>query len=282
MQSKLEVATIFEEKALSEFMAFIEEEFGLELAWYNSTSLERRLDKVRRHFKLGSLKNLQMLLLRDKRTFQTFVDLFTVQVTELFREPLTLQEIRRTILPMYQKKEQFKVLLVGSSTGEELSSINIILEEENIRAKSEIWATDLSQNALKKAHRPSISKSRIREATMNYRKSGGRSSLDNYYQSTSSLCYFHEGLFNNVRFQTFDVTRDELGQKFDLILCRNLLIYFQVEHQDRILTRLLNHLNPGGFIALGEQEALSFYHNRESLQIVSSSQKIFRQSLIAP
>ncbi len=282
MQSPLEQETLFEEKSFRSFLSFINENFGLELSWYNRNSLQRRLQKVVRQFRLSDLRSLQMLMLRDEKYFQNFVDLFTVQVTELFREPLSLLELRKEVLPFFRDKSELKVLQVGASTGEELSSLCILLDEEGILEESKITSTDLSLTALEKAKRPCISKARIKEAEMNYRKSGGEGLLPDYYQATSSLCFFHESLFKNVDYKLFDLTKDELGQKFDIILCRNLLIYFKVNQQHQLLDRLLRHLNPGGFLILGEQESVSFYQNHENLQIVSSSQKIFRQNLIAP
>lgn len=282
MQSPLEQETLFEEKSYLNFLSFIKDNFGLELSWYNRNSLQRRLQKVIRQFRLPDLRALQMLLVRDEKFFQSFVDQFTVQVTELFREPLSLLELRKEVLAFYRNKSKLQILQVGASTGEELSSLCILLKEQGILDDTRITSTDISMSALEKAKRPCISKARIKEAEMNYQKSGGHGHLGDYYQSTSSLCFFHESLYSNVEYKLFDITKDELGQKFDIILCRNLLIYFQVDQQHQILDRLLRHLNPGGFLILGEQESVSFYHNHENLQIVSSSQKIFRQNLIAP
>jgi len=282
MQSPLEQETLFEEKSYLNFLSFIKDNFGLELSWYNRNSLQRRLQKVIRQFRLPDLQALQMLLVRDEKFFQSFVDQFTVQVTELFREPLSLLELRKEVLAFYRNKSKLQILQVGASTGEELSSLCILLKEQGILDHTRITSTDISMSALEKAKRPCISKARIKEAEMNYQKSGGHARLGDYYQSTSSLCFFYESLYGNVEYKLFDITKDELGQKFDIILCRNLLIYFQVDQQHQILDRLLRHLNPGGFLILGEQESVSFYHNHENLQIVSSSQKIFRQNLIAP
>lgn len=263
------------------FRSFVEKEFGLNLSYYNESSLQRRLNKVLRHWNLTDLRSLQLLLVRNEHYYQKFVDGFTVQVTELFREPRTLIEIRNQVFPFYTKAKSLKILLVGSSTGEEMSSLCIMLQEEGLLAKSQITATDLSSRALEKAKTPHISKARLAEAHMNYRKSGGKGVLDDYYQTTSSMCYIHPQLFENTELRQFDITQDELGEQFDLIFCRNLLIYFQAEKQHFLLDRLLRHLKPGGFLSLGEQESASFYQNPENLQIISSSQKIYRQNIIS-
>ncbi len=276
MQSKLQSDLVIDEKSFHDFKDFVRDQFQLDLHAYNARSLERRLQKVLRQWRIDDLRTLQMLMLRNPQYYQRFLDSFTVQVTELFREPLGFLEIRESIGPFLRRKSKIRILLAGSSTGEELSSLCILLKEEGLLEKAEILATDLSPSALTKSQQPCISKSRLKEAKMNYQRSGGILDLDEYYQSTSSLCFFHEWLFNSVSWESFNITSDELSSKFDLVICRNLLIYFKSEKQDQIIGRLLRHLNPGGFLMLGEQESIGFYGHPSRLQIVSSSQKIYR------
>lgn len=282
MQSKLEATILIEEKPFLEFIEFVESSYGLMLSWYNPKSLKRRLDKVLRLFNIDDLRSLQLLFIRDEKFFQKFIDAFTVKVTELFREPGSLKVIREDVLPLLRNKEAPKILLIGSSTGEELCSLAIILKELDLLDRVEITATDLSPKAISCAAKPCISKSRLKEAQMNYRRAGGTGLLEEYYQATSSLCYFHPSLLDRVHFQCFDITKDELDQKFDLIFCRNLLIYFQSQQHNGLVQRLVRHLKPGGFLSFGEQESIRFYKNHDNLQIVSSSQKIYRQNILLP
>tara|TARA_Y100001934_G_scaffold274194_1_gene365820 strand:+ start:399 stop:1247 length:849 start_codon:yes stop_codon:yes gene_type:complete len=279
MQQNLISQVEIPEKSYRDFLEFVEDRYGLKLEWYNKSSVMRRLLKVMNQMRVNDLYTLK-LLISESSHFQKFLDRFTVQVTELFREPKTWLEMRKSVLPVLKQRDTISILLVGSSTGEELSSLAIILDEMELMDKCQILATDLSAAALEKAHRPSISKARLHEADMNYRKAGGLALLEDYYQTTSSLCHFHEHLFRKVKFEQFDISSGELNQKFDLILCRNLLIYFQTEFQEHPLSQLVHHLKPGGFLSLGEQETMAFYPNHENLQIVSSSQKIYRQNFV--
>ncbi len=281
MESKVKFSQVIPEKSYRDFVELVEDRYGLQLKWYNRSSLMRRLLKVMDQFQVNDLYTLMLLLSSDHKYYEKFLDRFTVQVTDIFREPKGWKKLRELVLPLLRKQEQIKILIVGGSKGEELAALCIMLKEESLLDKTEITLSDLSESALRASQRPSISKTRIKEAELNYRMGGGKSNLYDYYQSTSSLCYFDENLFANVERLHFDITQSELGKKYDLILCRNLLIYFQSQFQHLPLARLVRHLNPGGFLSLGEQESIAFYKGHENLQIVSSSQKIFRQNLIS-
>ena len=205
MQQNLISQVEIPEKSYRDFLEFVEDRYGLKLEWYNKSSVMRRLLKVMNQMRVNDLYTLK-LLISESSHFQKFLDRFTVQVTELFREPKTWLEMRKSVLPVLKQRDTISILLVGSSTGEELSSLAIILDEMELMDKCQILATDLSAAALEKAHRPSISKARLHEADMNYRKAGGLALLEDYYQTTSSLCHFHEHLFRKVKFEQFDIS----------------------------------------------------------------------------
>lgn len=280
MQSKLKYNQVLPEKSYRDFITLVEERYGLQLNWYNKNSLIRRLLKVMDQFRVNDLYTLMLLVSSDRSYYEKFLDRFTVQVTEFFREPKGWLEMRESVCPILRHHKQIKVLLVGASTGEELASLAIMLKEEGLLDKAEITLTDISDSALNRNMKPTLIKSRLKEAELNYRLGGGKADLSSYYQSTSSLCFFNPDLFKKVKAQHFDITQSELGQKYDLILCRNLLIYFQSQYQHYPLARLIRHLNPGGFLSLGEQESIAFYRGSNNLQIVSSSQKIYRQDVL--
>ncbi len=265
---------------LQAFSSFIYDAYGLRLDWYNQSSLIRRLHRVLQLNRLTNLTQLALLMSRNKDYFWRFTDLFTVQVTELFREPLALRELKTTTFPFLERLLNPKILVVGTSSGEEVISLCIMLKEAGMLSRSQIIATDLSQKALEKAKDFAVSKTKIEHAEMNYLKAGGEQSLKAYYQATSSMCYFHKELMENVEWSLFDLTQSELGLQFDLILCKNVLIYFNHQYQSKPLSRLVRHLRPGGFMALGEKESMAFYRNENYLiQTVSSEYKIYRKSL---
>lgn len=265
---------------LAQFTEFMSERYGLQLSWYNQDSLSRRLSRVLANARLDNLQHLMLLLSRNSDYFHRFINSFTVKVTELFREPLALKELRTLSFPHLQRIISPKILIVGSSSGEEMISLCIMLEEVGLLEQSEIMVTDISKDALAKSQNFAVSKTKIKHASMNYHKAGGNALLEDYYQSTSSMCFFKESLFQNVKWSLFDITQSELGMQFDLILCKNVLIYFNHEFQSKPLTRLVRHLRPGGVLALGEQESMAFYKNDSfQMQTLSSEFKIYRKSL---
>lgn len=280
MQSEAKITEPITEKGLGDFYDFLEDKYGLHLRWYNQASLKRRLEKVLMEFRLRDLYSLMLLIVSDRKHYEKFLDHFTVNVTECFREPKSWLEIRESIIPFMQRQQNLSVLIVGGSTGEELVSLAILLEETKLLNRARIVCSDLSEAALEQARRPIIPRAKIMDAIKNYELSGGQKELEMYYQSTATSCHFHSYLFENVEYRHFDITQSELGEQFDLIICRNLLIYFQTQHQHHPLARLVRHLKPGGFLNIGEQESLSFYRGPGNLQIVSASQKIYRQDLI--
>lgn len=280
MQTKLKYSNDIPEKSYRDFIALVEERYGLRLHWYNKNSVLRRLLKVMDQFKVKDLYTLMLLLSSDPAYYEKFLNLFTVQVTDFFREPKGWLEMRGSVCPILGRHKQVKVLLVGGSTGLELASLAIMLHEEGLLERTEITLTDISDSALNGNRKPTLIKPRLKEAELNYRLGGGKSDLGDYYQSTSSLCFFNAKLFERVKAQHFDITQSELYEKYDLILCRNLIIYFQSQYQHYPIARLVRHLNPGGFLSLGEQESIAFYRGSTNLQIVSSSQKIYRQDVL--
>ncbi len=281
MQSTLSKAqTEISDSELLEFSLFIRDNYGLRLDWYNKTSLKRRLSRVLSLNRISNLSHLTLLLAKNRDYFRRFTESFTVQVTELFREPKALRELKTSVFPFLSRILHPKILIVGCSSGEEMISLCILLEEAGLLNKSSITVTDISQKAIDKAKQFLVSKTKIEHAQMNYRQAGGETELSNFYQSTSSMCYFNEYLFQNVEWSLFDITQSELLSHFDLVICKNVLIYFNHTHQGMPLARLVRHLSPGGFLALGEQESMAFYKNEGFLiQTVSSEFKIYRKSL---
>ncbi len=265
---------------LKQFSELVEDRYGLHLDWYNPLSVKRRLQRVITSSGLKNLHELSLVLGRNRDFFEKFIELFTVKVTELFREPNALKELKTSAFPFLRRIIEPKILIVGCSTGEEIISLCIHLHEAGLLANSRIMATDISAQAIEKAKNFAVSKTKIQHAAMNYKKSGGIADLSDYYQSTSSMCFFNPKLFEKVEWSLFDLTQSELAAQYDLILCRNVLIYFNHLHQSKPLARLERHLCPGGFLMLGEQESIAFYRNSNyQIQTVSTQYKLYRKSL---
>lgn len=266
------------EKELESFQHFIASEFKLKLNWYNSESSQRRLQKAIKKLNLNSLKSLEHQLQSGEMAFQRFVSEFTVNVTEIFREPASLNELKVSVLPFYSRAKEFKVLLVGSSTGEELATLCILLKENGLLERSKILATDLNSQVLEQARQPKLSKSDLIQGNINYLKAGGFRELGHYFIGAGSHVFLEVDLLQNVTFREFDICHSKLDEDFDLILCKNVLIYFQYDQQHQLINNLSRHLKQGGFLALGEKESiLGQKELNGSFASVSSEHNIYRK-----
>ncbi len=269
---------LFSREELKSFQQFMEREFQFHLDWYNYESAERRLTKALNKLNLNSLSSLEWKLRNGEITFQNFINEFTVNVTELFREPDGLHELKVSVLPFFRKAQKIKVLLVGSSTGQELATICILLKENNLLDRSEILATDINSKVLKQAKHPKISKSKLASANKNYLQSGGYRDLEHYFIGAGGDIYLEADLLRNVSTRVFDLCQSNLETEFDLIICRNTLIYFQYSQQHNLINNLGRHLKPHGFLALGEKESIIRIQNLDfSLAIVSSDHNLNRK-----
>tara|TARA_R110002050_G_scaffold122015_3_gene240477 strand:- start:9420 stop:10274 length:855 start_codon:yes stop_codon:yes gene_type:complete len=270
--------SLFSASELKPFLDFVESEFQFKLKWYNSASAERRLQKTIKSLRLDSLVELQYSLQNNLLSFQNFIGEFTVNVTEVFREPESLKELKTSVLPFFRKTEEIKILLVGTSSGEELATLCIILSENGMLDRSKIVATDISTRVLDKANKPALLKSDLPFGNENYLRAGGFRELDYYFLGAGAYAYLEESLLKNVKFKTFDICHSQLNERFDLIICKNVLIYFQYDEQHHLINNLGQHMKEKAFLALGEKESiLRLQNSNYSFSSVSLEHNIYRK-----
>lgn len=252
------------------FRDFILDFKGLDLELYQDSSCMRRLEHAMERLKVNDLGQLELLLARRPELYEEFIAAFTVGVSSLFRDPDSLRFFREFVLPLVLNKNDHPgILITGQSSGEELASILITLEELNLRQSFKILATDLSQTALNRALKPKVNRTAMTKASRDYISAGGVHRLDYYFQASSLQHHLHPDLCTGVKHALFDLSKDELEQSFDIIFCRNVLIYFKPAVQGQIIARLHRHLKSGGFLILGEKESIIFYppHKNDFVQI---------------
>lgn len=254
-------STIIERSALADFYDFAREEWSLELEAYNQASVGRRLRKILNDLHLSDLDTLRAYYLGRPQGGRDFIRHFTVPVTEMFREPEAWRALVDHVFPRWRAKEQIRVLHVGCSSGEEVLSLCILAEQEGLRERLQITATDINEVAMEKLGAAAISRMKLPWAESNFAKAGGRGGLAQYYLVNSSMAFFQPHLLETVYLRRLDICRGELNQEFDLIFCRNTLIYFNTQWQNRILEKLWQHLKSEAFLCIGEQESLLFMNN---------------------
>lgn len=268
----------FKADELAHFIDFVEKNYHFKLSWYNTQSTERRLAKLLKKLELANLQELELKLSKNLFSFDQFVNDLTVNVTQAFREPKSLLELKQSVLPFFRNQEKINILIVGCSTGEELGSLCILLKENKLLETSTIWATDLDSQVLEKAQKPQINRDDWEAAKLNYLTAGGFRDLDHYFIGAGRNNFLEMHLLEKVHFQVFDLCSDDLKQEFDLILCKNVLIYFQYHEQHHLLNNLARHLKPYGFLALGEKESMTHNEKLEfQFAIVSAEHNIYRK-----
>ena len=225
---------------------------------YAQASLRRRLLTAMTRFDCATLSQLQDRLLHEPAVFPQLLDYLTVQVSEMFRDPGYFRSLRDTVVPLLRTYPSLKVWVAGCSTGEEVYSLAILLREEGLLERALIYATDINAQALQKAEAGVYDIERIAGFTENHRRSGARSSLSDYYTAAYGRAVFDKGLRRHIVFSDHSLATDSVFAEMQLVSCRNVLIYFNRELQDRAIGLFRESLCRRGFLGIGAKESLRF------------------------
>src|SRR5690606_2011309 len=207
---------------------------------------------------------------------QRFIEEITVNVTEMFRDPTFYKALREKVFPQLGTYPFIRIWLAGCSTGEEAYSIAILLKEANLYHKSLIYATDLNPGVLETAQKGIYAINQMRQYSENYILSGGREDFSSYYRANYEMVKFNADLREKMIFSTHNLVSDSSFNAFQLVVCRNVLIYFEKELQNKVLRLFDDSLDPLGFLALGAKETLRF-SNLEKQYKQLDSEKIWRK-----
>lgn len=244
---------------------------------YAGSSLRRRLRTAMERFGCATLSQLQDKVLHDPATFPALLDYLTVQVSEMFRDPSYFKALRDTVVPMLRTYPSLKLWVAGCSAGEEVYSLAILLHEEGLLERSLIYATDINAHALQKAEAGVYEIDRIAGFTDNHQKSGGRGSLSKYYTAAYGRAVFDKALKKHMVFSDHSLATDSVFAEMNLVSCRNVLIYFNRELQDRALGLFHDSLCRKGFLGLGSKEALRFSNYADRFDEVVREDRIFQK-----
>lgn len=232
--------------------------YGYDFSDYSRASLFRRVNRLIALDRFPSVAEFQYRLRSDPDYVKRFVEEITVNVTEMFRDPSFYAVLREKVLPEIAAKPFIRIWHAGCSTGEEVYSMAILLEEAGLLHKSLIYATDINPEVVEKTRKGIFPLAQMREYSENYIASGGKQDFSSYYTAHYDRVIFREGLRDKMICATHNLVSDGSFNEFQLILCRNVLIYFDKPLQNRVLHLFDNSLESLGFIALGAKETLKF------------------------
>jgi chemotaxis protein methyltransferase CheR len=238
------------------FLEALFRRYGHDFRHYARPALRRRLLQALRKLECESLSILQHRLLHDETLLGDVIGFLTVHVSDLFRDPPFYQALRTHVTPLLETYPSLRIWVAGCSTGEEVYSLAIMLDEEGLLERTVIYATDVSTDALRKAERGIYAASRAQAFSENYRRAGGRASLSDYYTAAYDSVAFDKRLRTNVVFSDHSLATDAVFAEVQLVSCRNVLIYFDMELRDRAVGLFRESLVRRGFLALGAKESL--------------------------
>lgn len=262
-------------KQLLESIRFV---YGYDFTEYAEASVKRRVIAFMSANKISSLNDLGKNLLKNEILFEQFVQDITVNVTEMFRDPAFYKSLRKNVIKRLATYPFIKIWIAGCSTGEEVYSMAILLREEGLLERSVIYATDINQKALQKAKDGISPIDYMKSYTENYLKGGGLNSFSDYYKAKYNSVLWDKTLRDNIVFSVHNLAVDRSFNEFQLILCRNVLIYFNQGLQNKVICLFHESLCPLGFLALGNKESLLFSEQRKNFEEIDRKERIFMRT----
>ena len=253
------------------------ERYHYDFRSYAQASIKRRLRQARERLGYPSLSAMLEGLLHDTTVLPQVLGYLTVQVSEMFRDPSYFRAIREKVIPHLRTYPSLKVWVAGCSAGEEVHSLAILFREEGLEQRTMFYATDISQDALKAASSGVYGLDRIRLFTENHQRSGGKSSLSDYYIAAYGKASFDKTLRERVVFSDHSLVTDAVFGEMHLISCRNVLIYFDRTLQDRTLKLFGDSLVRRGFLGLGAKESLRFSNQASSFLDFDNAERIYQK-----
>lgn len=253
--------------------------YGYDFRHYARASLKRRLIHRLNLTDLNHLSEMIPKILHDPEFFSRLLLDLSITVTEMFRDPDFYAALRERVIPALRTYPLLKIWHAGCATGEEVYSMAILLQEERLYDRTHIYATDFNNRSLNIARQGIYPLARVREGTANYANAGGRQGFSDYYRAQYGSAKMVEELKRNITFANHNLVTDGAFGEMNLILCRNVLIYFDDVLKDRVLTLFCDSLHPLGFLCLGSKESLNFTTVGNRFEAVAHRQRIFRHKV---
>ncbi len=268
---------LFEKNEAEKLIQVIAGTYGYDLSGYSRASLYRRIGRFLTNHSIPGISVLEEKVGQSPAFFEVFLQELTVNVTEMFRDPSFFVALRRNVVPMLSTYPYIKIWDAGCSTGEELYSLTIMLKEENLLERTKIYATDVNQKVLQQARDGIYPLSSMKEYIRNYHLAGGLHDFADYYTARYGYVKFNSDLIKNVVFYPHNLATDSSFNEFHLVICRNVLIYFDRPLQERVYDLFLNSLINLGYLCLGKKESISLSPQASYFEVADKVEKIYRK-----
>jgi chemotaxis protein methyltransferase CheR len=251
--------------------------YGFDFREYAQASLKRRVWRRAYAEGLSTISDLQARLLHDPQAMERLLLDLSINVTSMFRDPTFYLAFRQKVVPMLHTYPFTRIWCAGCSTGEEVYSLAILLEEEGLYDRTRIYATDINENVLATAREGIFPLDKMQQYTQNYIRGGGKHDFSRYYISAYDGAQFSRTLVENVVFAQHNLAMDRAFNEFNVILCRNVMIYFDKTLQNRVHELFYASLDSFGILALGHKESLMFSPFAEKYELLDDLERIYRK-----
>ena len=244
---------------------------------YAVASLRRRMQQAMEHFGCKTLSQLQDRVLHEPAVFPQMLRFLTVQVSEMFRDPDYFRVLREQVVPVLRTYPSLKIWVAGCSKGEEVWSLAILLEEEGLLERTIIYATDINPEALRAAEAGIFELDRMAQFSTNYQLAGGTKSLSDYYIAAYNGAMFKQSLKSQIVFADHSLATDHVFSEVHLISCRNVMIYFDRELQNRAVKLFYESLIHRGYLGIGPKESLRFSPYAHAFTEIAPGERIYQR-----
>ncbi|MCJ8340737.1 MAG: protein-glutamate O-methyltransferase CheR [Pseudomonadales bacterium] len=264
---------LFEIKQLLEAIYF---RYGYDFRHYAQASLERRIRSILDKSNCNSIAELNPKILHDTDFFDLFLKNISINVTEMFRDPYVFAKIRTSVFNLLSTYPHINIWHVGCSTGEEVYSMAIMLKEEGLLKSTQIYATDFNKNSLEIAEKGIYKADRIKNFSENYLAAGAKGSFSDYFNVHRDTIKIRTALKKNITFSYHNLTTDQVFSQMHLIVCRNVLIYFDRDLQNKVLNLFKDSLIHKGFLVLGDKESIQLSDVSKFFSLYERKERIYQ------
>lgn len=255
----------------------IYQHYGFDFRDYSLPSLRRRIWKRVYAERLSTISGLLEKILHDSQSMERLLLDLSINTTAMFRDPTFYLAFRKKVVPMLRTYPFVRIWHAGCSTGEEVYSMAILLQEEGLYERCRIYATDINEPVLQKAKAGIFPLSTMQENTSNYITAGGEGTFSDYYTARYDHAIFRPSLRENVVFAQHNLVTDASFNHFNVIFCRNVLIYFNNALQDRVQQLFLESMEMFGVLGLGKKESIKYTSVADDYDVIDAEEKLFRR-----
>lgn len=265
-----------EQIALEVFIEALRLRHGYDFSGYSRASLTRRVRGLCADTGYKNIAGIIPAVLQEPDFINKIISHLSVPVSELFRDPEVFAKLRGQVLPALSSYPRINIWQAGCAHGEEVFSLAILLREAGLYDRCQIYATDFNDSALERAAEGIFRATHVPQYTENYRRSGGRASLADYYHARYEHIRMDRDLLKNVLFANHNLVADGVFAEVHLLLCRNVLIYFTRSLQDRVISLFSDSLVRDGYLVLGAKENLSHTQAAKKFAAIDDNARIYQ------